>query len=73
MLMAFSTQMLLLTFEVLACDKLNRLEFSGGSFKWIIVFSPLIFISILSVFICIWSIKNDRSLEAGKASLTVRV
>jgi len=64
MLMAFSTQMLLLVFEVLACDKLESAA-SGGSFKWIIVFSPLIFISILSVFICIWSIKNDRSLEAG--------
>ena len=64
MLMAFSTQMLLLIFEVLACEKLESAPES--SFKWIVVFSPLIFISILSVFICVWSIKNDRSLEAGE-------
>lgn len=69
MLMAFSTQMLLLVFEVLACDKLESAP--ENSLKWIVVFSPLIFISILSVFICIWSIKNDRSLEAGNHRMAI--
>jgi len=68
MLMAFSTQMLLLIFEVLVCEKL---ESQGPSLKWIVVFSPLIFISILSVFICIWSIKNDRSLESGGQRMAI--
>jgi len=69
MLMAFSTQMLLLIFEVLACEKLESAP--EPSFKWIVVFSPLIFISILSVFICVWSIKNDRSLEAGNHRMAI--
>ena len=70
MLMAFSTQMLLLIFEVLACEKLESAP--EPSFKWIVVFSPLIFISILSVFICVWSIKNDRSLEAGRLCVLIK-
>jgi len=69
MLMAFSTQMLLLCFEVLACDKLESA--ADASLKWIVVFSPLILISIFSVFICIWSIKNDRSLEAGNHRMAI--
>lgn len=69
MLMAFSTQMLLLVFEILACDRLESNP--DTTLKWIVVFSPLIFISILSVFICIWSIKNDRSLEAGNQRMAI--
>lgn len=63
MLMAMAMQLLLLVFEILACEKLE----SHRSYKWMLVFTPLIFISILSVFICVWSIKNDRSLEAAGA------
>ena len=30
---------------------------------WILVFVPLVFISLISIPICIWSIRHDRSYE----------
>ena len=30
---------------------------------WVIVFVPLVFVSIISIAICIWSVRHDRSFE----------
>lgn len=58
MLISLSLQLLLLMFELLVCDKLE----SGRHF-WILAFIPLIFISLLSIAVCIWALKNDRGFE----------
>ena len=58
MLISLSLQLLLLMFELLVCDKLE----SGRHF-WILAFIPLIFISLLSIAVCIWALKNDRAFE----------
>lgn len=58
MLISVVLQVLLLMFEVLVCDKLEN-----NRHWWILVFVPLIFISILSVVVCIWAAKHDRSFE----------
>lgn len=58
MLISLSLQLLLLMFELLVCDKLE-----SQRHLWILAFIPLIFISLLSVAICIWALKNDRSFE----------
>lgn len=58
MLISVSLQLLLLMFELLVCDKLESRRHS-----WTLVFVPLIFISLLSISVCIWSIKNGCSLE----------
>ncbi|XP_035207072.1 transmembrane protein 185B-like isoform X2 [Stegodyphus dumicola] len=58
MLISVVLQVLLLMFEVLVCDKLEN-----NRHWWILVFVPLIFISIISVVVCIWAVKHDRSFE----------
>lgn len=58
MLISVVLQVLLLMFEVLVCDKLEN-----NRHWWILVFVPLIFISIISVVVCIWAAKHDRSFE----------
>lgn len=58
MLISVVLQVLLLMFEVLVCDKLENKRH-----WWILVFVPLIFISIISVVVCIWAVKHDRSFE----------
>lgn len=59
MLISLSLHFMLLIFELLACDNLQN-----GRHLWILVFVPLIVSSIVSVFFCIWAIKqNDRSFE----------
>lgn len=58
MLISLSLQLLLLMFELLSCDKLE----SNRHF-WIVAFIPLIFISLLSIAICFYAMKNDRSFE----------
>lgn len=58
MLISLSIQLLLLMFELLSCDKLE-----SGRNLWVIACSPLIFISLLSISICFWAMKNDRSFE----------
>lgn len=45
-------------FELLVCDKLE-----SSRHLWILVFIPLIFISIVSIAVCIWAVKHDRSFE----------
>lgn len=58
MLISLSLQLLLLMFELLVCDKLE-----SGRHLWTLAFIPLLFVSLLSVAITVWSLKNDRSFE----------
>lgn len=60
MLISLAIHLILLMFELLVCDQL-----STGGRLWILVFIPLIFISIVSIAICIWSVKHDRSYEVS--------
>lgn len=59
MLISFSLHLILLMFELLACDRLSN----SNRPLWVIVFVPLIFGSIASVGACVWSVKHDRSFE----------
>lgn len=58
MLISFSLHLILLMFELLACDKLT-----SDRPMWVIVFIPIIFGSVASVGACVWSVKHDRSFE----------
>uniref|UniRef100_A0A1B6F6R2 Transmembrane protein 185B n=2 Tax=Proconiini TaxID=565685 RepID=A0A1B6F6R2_9HEMI len=58
MLISLALHLILLMFELLVCDKLQT-----GRHLWILVFIPLIFISIVSIAVCIWAVKHDRSFE----------
>ncbi|XP_041378408.1 transmembrane protein 185A-like [Gigantopelta aegis] len=58
MVMCTGLHLLLLMFEILACDNLET-----GNHSWVLVFIPLIFVSVVSIGICIWAVKNDRSYE----------
>ncbi|XP_011192130.1 transmembrane protein 185B [Zeugodacus cucurbitae] len=58
MLISLSLHLILLMFELLACDKL-----SSGRHLWVLVFIPLIFGSVASVGACVWAVKHDRSFE----------
>lgn len=60
MLISLSLHLILLMFELLVCDKLE-----SGRHMWILVFIPLIFISIVSIAVCIWAVKHDRSFEVS--------
>ncbi|XP_044763860.1 transmembrane protein 185B [Coccinella septempunctata] len=58
MLISLALHLILLMFELLVCDKLE-----SGRHLWILVFIPLIFISIVSIAVCIWAVKHDRTFE----------
>lgn len=58
MLISLSLHLILLMFELLACDRLT-----SGRHLWVLVFIPLIFGSVASVGACVWSVKHDRSFE----------
>lgn len=58
MLISLSLQLLLLMFEILVCDKLETRRHT-----WTLAFIPLMFISLLSISVCIWSVKNGRGFE----------
>lgn len=58
MVMCTGMHLLLLMFEVLACDNLQT-----AAHSWLLVFIPLIFMALVSVGICIWAVKNERSFE----------
>lgn len=60
MLISLALHLILLMFELLVCDKLE-----SSRHLWILVFIPLIFISIVSIAICIWAVKHDRSFEVS--------
>jgi ABC-type phosphate/phosphonate transport system permease subunit len=58
MLISLSLHLILLMFELLACDRLT-----SGRHLWVLVFIPLISGSVASVGACVWSVKHDRSFE----------
>lgn len=58
MLIAVGIHLLLLMFEVLVCDRIER-----GTHVWLLVFMPLFFVSPVSVAACVWGFRHDRSLE----------
>ncbi|XP_026480386.1 transmembrane protein 185A-like [Ctenocephalides felis] len=58
MLISLALHLILLMFELLACDKLH-----SGRHLWVLVFIPLIFVSVVSVAACVWAVKHDRSFE----------
>lgn len=60
MLISLALHLILLMFELLVCDKLE-----SSRHLWILVFIPLIFISIVSIAVCIWAVKHDRSFEVN--------
>lgn len=60
MLISLALHLILLMFELLVCDKLE-----SNRHLWILVFIPLIFISIVSIAVCIWAVKHDRSFEVS--------
>lgn len=68
MLISLALHLILLMFELLVCDKLE-----SERHLWILVFIPLIFISIVSIAVCIWAVKHDRSFEVHKYSLSIIV
>lgn len=60
MVICTGLHLLLLMFEILACDNLESEHHS-----WILVFIPLMFMSVVSIGICVWAVKNERSFEVG--------
>ncbi|XP_076451865.1 transmembrane protein 185A-like [Babylonia areolata] len=58
MVMCTGLHLLLLMFEILACDNLEM-----DSHSWVLVFIPLIVMAVISIGICIWAVKNERSFE----------
>lgn len=58
MLISLSLQLLLLMFEILVCDKLETRRYT-----WSLTFIPLLFVSLLSISVCVWSVKNGRGFE----------
>lgn len=58
MLISLSVHLLLLMFELLVADNLG-----ANRHLWILVFIPLVFVSILSVAICVWSVRHDRPFQ----------
>lgn len=58
MLISLATHLLLLMFELLVADNMET-----NRHLWILVFVPLVFISLISIPICIWSVRHDRSYE----------
>ena len=60
MVLCAGQHFLLLLFELLACYKLDSQD---AELKWIIVFVPVVFESIISIMVCIWSVRQERSVE----------
>jgi len=60
MVLTTGLHMLLLTFEMLACYKL---EVEAPRLLWVLVLSPLIFMAVVSIGVCVWAVKHERGLE----------
>lgn len=58
MLISLAVHLLLLMFELLVADNLQ-----SRRHLWMLVFIPLVFVSIISVGICVWSVRHDRSFQ----------
>ena len=51
---------LLAFYEVLVC---TRIDSSAPRFPWTLVFIPLYFLAIISIPMCLWAVRNERSFE----------
>lgn len=58
MVMSTSMHLMLLVFDILACNNLET-----GDHSWMFVFIPIMFMSIVAIGFCVWAIKNERSFE----------
>jgi len=58
MLISLAVHLLLLMFELLTADNLE-----AHRHMWILVFVPLVFVSMISIAISVWSVRHDRSFE----------
>jgi len=75
MLISLATHLLILMFWLMCADNLENYDSVSGSIHtnhlrtvaprhlWVIVFVPLVFVSIISIAVCIWSVRHDRSFE----------
>jgi hypothetical protein len=59
MLISFTTNLILFSFELIVCEKLE----TNRDISWSICFIPLFILSLISTVTCIWSIRYDRSYE----------
>lgn len=48
-------------FELLVCYKLD----AEGNILWLFVFIPLFFESLLSILVCVWSLRREKSFEVN--------
>ncbi|CAK9291863.1 unnamed protein product [Gordionus sp. m RMFG-2023] len=58
MILTFALHLLILMFEMLLCDKLQN-----GNYFWTLVFIPLLFASVISIPICVWSFHRHKSFD----------
>ncbi|KAL5013874.1 hypothetical protein ScPMuIL_008144 [Solemya velum] len=58
MIICTGLHLLLFMFEILACDNMEM-----DHHAWVLVFIPLLFMSVVSIGICVWAVKNERSFE----------
>lgn len=66
MIISTGVHLLLLMFEVLMCDKLEN---DRKMVLWILVFIPVFFLSIISIGICVWSLRHERTYEVPTATV----
>ena len=74
MLISLAVHLLLLMFELLTADNLDTRRHKVGQtrvkcfhcclYQWILVFIPLVVVSIISIAICVWSVRHDRYLTS---------
>jgi hypothetical protein len=60
MIIATGLHLLLLMFELLACDKLNT---NRPQMLWVLVFIPLFCIAVAAIGLCVWALKHGRTFE----------
>jgi hypothetical protein len=58
MILSYITNTILFIFELLTCQNLEEYNI-----LWMLCFVPLLILAIVSLPICIWSIRHDRSHE----------
>ena len=68
MVISTGMQAFLLIFELLVCDKLER-----NRELWVFVFTPLMFMSVISFGICVWALKHERSFEVSEIHICFHV
>jgi hypothetical protein len=60
MVVCIGMHILLLMFELLVCA---QLETGARRHLWTIIFVPLLLLSLISIAVCMWAVKHDRSFE----------